>query len=121
MRASFLILVLGFLSCCGQQLPPVPGNVKVYEMREDKGGLLRLQAKDPVLAFNKASGYLCASPKHFGDIVGCVGGAVRVYELQPSRGGIYRAQANDLMTYAEAQGYICTSPKDFNYILDKCI
>lgn len=120
MRGVYLLISLVFLSCCGQKLPPIPGNVKVYEIREEKGGLSRLQVQE-ILPFEKGKGFICASPQHFGDVVACSGGAVRLYELRPEMKGIYRAQSKDLMTYAEARAYLCTSPKDFNYILDKCL
>lgn len=115
----YLLLCLALLSCCGQKLPPIPGTVKVYEIREDKGGLIRLQVQE-TLPFVRGAGYLCASPQHFGDIVSCTGGGVRVYELNPKLGGIFRKQANDLMTYEEARGYLCVSPQHMNDIQDKC-
>lgn len=120
MKALYLLLCLSFLSCCGTKpLPPIPGNVKVYSIQEQKGGLVRVQANE-VKPFSEAKGYLCLSPQHMEDTVSCVGGSVRVYSLQPQMNGIYRKQANDLMTYREAKNYLCTSPKDFGYILDKC-
>jgi len=116
MKRADLLLSFLFLSCCCQQLPPIPSNVKVYSVQEE---LVRLQVKE-TLAFAKARGYLCASPQNFSDTVSCVGGGVKIYSLQPSMGGLYRKQANELLPYAGARGYLCTSPKDFTFILDQC-
>lgn len=120
MRALILVASFILLSCCGQKtLPPIPGNVKVYSIQEQKGGLVRVQANE-VKPFSDAKGYLCQSPQHMESTVNCIGGAVRIYSMQPQMGGIYRKQANDLMTYSEAKGYFCVSPKDMTYILEKC-
>lgn len=119
MRAFFLASLF-LLSCCGQKtLPPIPGNVKAYQIYEEKGGLVRVQVNE-IKPFAQAKDFHCQSPNHFEQTVSCAGGAVRDYFLRPDLGGIYRKQANDLMTYAEARGYFCVSDQDLGYILDQC-
>lgn len=119
MRRALLLVALLAFSCCGQQLPPIPGSVKVYQVNEPKGGLVRLQVQE-VKAFTKAKGFFCQSPEHFQQTVTCTAGAAKVYYLRPDLGGLYRKQANELLTYAEGFGYFCVSPADLAEIIDEC-